>query len=44
MATLIGKTKSTIINTSSMFFGEGEMDEKLEVRKFQIITRQGIIY
>lgn len=44
MATLFGKAKSTINEHIKNVFEEGELDEKVVVRKFRIITKHGAIY
>lgn len=41
MATLFGKAKSTINEHIKNVFAEGELDEKVVVRKFRITTRHG---
>ena len=43
MATLFGKAKSTISEHVSNVFSEGELDEKVVVRKFRITTPHGAI-
>jgi len=43
MATLFGKAKSTINEHIKNVFAEGELDEKLVVRKFRITTQHGAI-
>ena len=43
MATLFGKAKSTINEHIKNVFSEGELDEKVVVRKFRITTRHGAI-
>lgn len=41
MATLFGKAKSTISEHIKNLFTEGELDEKVVVRKFRITTQHG---
>ena len=41
MATLFGKAKSTINEHIKNVFAEGELDEKVVVRKFRITTQHG---
>lgn len=41
MATLFGKAKSTISEHIKNLFAEGELDEKVVVRKFRITTQHG---
>ena len=41
MATLFGKAKSTINEHIKNVFTEGELDEKVVVRKFRITTQHG---
>lgn len=41
MATLFGKAKSTINEHIKNIFAEGELDEKVVVRKFRITTQHG---
>lgn len=41
MATLFGKAKSTINEHIKNVFAEGELDEKLVIRKFRITTQHG---
>lgn len=41
MATLFGKAKSTINEHIKNIFSEGELDEKVVVRKFRITTQHG---
>ena len=41
MATLFGKAKSTINEHIKNVFSEGELDEKVVVRKFRITTQHG---
>jgi len=43
MATLFGKAKSTINEHIKNIFGEGELDEKVVVRKFRMTTQHGAI-
>jgi hypothetical protein len=43
MATLFGKAKSTINEHIKNVFAEGELDEKVVVRKFRITTQHGAI-
>lgn len=43
MATLFGKAKSTINEHIKNVFEEGELDEKVAVRKFRITTRHRAI-
>jgi hypothetical protein len=43
MATLFGKAKSTISEHIKNIFSEGELDEKVVVRKFRITTQHGAI-
>jgi hypothetical protein len=43
MATLFGKAKSTINEHIKNVFSEGELDEKVVVRKFRITTQHGAI-
>ena len=43
MATLFGKAKSTINEHIKNVFAEGELDEKVVVRKFRITTKHGAI-
>ena len=43
MATLFGKAKSTINEHIKNIFAEGELDEKVVVRKFRITTQHGAI-
>ena len=43
MATLFGKAKSTINEHIKHVFAEGELDEKVVVRKFRITTQHGAI-
>lgn len=41
MATLLGKVKSTINEHIKNVFAEGELDERVVVRKFRITTPHG---
>ena len=41
MATLFGKAKSTINEHIKNVFAEGELDEKVVVRKFRLTTSHG---
>ena len=43
MATLFGKAKSTINEHIKNVFSEGELDEKVVIRKFRITTQHGAI-
>lgn len=43
MANLFGKAKSTITEHIKNIFSEGELDEKVAVRKFRITTQHGAI-
>ena len=43
MATLFGKAKSTINEHIKNVFAEGELDEKVVIRKFRITTQHGAI-
>jgi hypothetical protein len=43
MAILFGKAKSTINEHIKNVFAEGELDEKVVVRKFRITTKHGAI-
>ena len=43
MATLFSKAKSTINEHIKNVFAEGELDEKVVIRKFRITTRHGAI-
>ena len=43
MATLFGKAKSTINEHIKNILGEGELDEKVVVRKFRMTTQHGAI-
>ena len=43
MANLFGKAKSTINEHIKNIFSEGELDEKVAVRKFRITTPHGAI-
>jgi hypothetical protein len=43
MATLFGKAKSTINEHIKNVFEEGELDEKVVIRKFRITTKHGAI-
>jgi hypothetical protein len=43
LATLFGKAKSTINEHIKNVFAEGELDEKVVVRKFRITTQHGAI-
>ena len=43
MATLFSKAKSTINEHITNVFAEGELDEKVVIRKFRITTRHGAI-
>ena len=43
MATLFGKAKSTINENIKNVFAEGELDEKVVIRKFRITTQHGAI-
>lgn len=43
MANLFGKEKSTINEHIKNIFSEGELDEKVAVRKFRITTQHGAI-
>lgn len=43
MATLFGKVKSTINEHIKNIFSEGELNEKVVVRKFRITTQHGAI-
>ncbi len=43
MAALFGKAKSTISEHIKNIFSEGELDEKVAVRKFRITTQHGAI-
>jgi hypothetical protein len=42
MATLFGKAKSTINEHIKNVFSEGELDEKVVIRKFRITTQHGL--
>ena len=43
MATLFGKAKSTINEHIKNVFAEGELDEKVVIRKFRTTTQHGAI-